>query len=149
MAPPRTASDRQYARRKVVRWVAMGKLVPPTICEECGKEPVRKKRRPIEAHHHKGYDGENAVDVKWLCASCHKLAHPETNVWTPERIAKRTAAYKSRPKVPETAERKQQRREAALKTKPWAADRSNAYSDERRSKLSQQCRETKPWLGRG
>jgi hypothetical protein len=84
---------KRYARRKVTRLVSLGILVPPESCEKCGKVPVRNKRRPIEAHHHKGYDGDNAIDVQWLCASCHKLAHPETNTWTPERIAKRTASF--------------------------------------------------------
>ena len=141
--------ERRVARNMVRRAIIRGELVPSDMCEQCGKTPIRKKRRPIEAHHHNGYSDEHALDVIWLCASCHKLAHPETNIWTEARKQKVRDTFANKPKVVESAERKAQRREAALKTKPWAADRSNAYSDERRANLSNKCKETKPWLGRG
>ena len=36
-------------------------------CEVCGNPKV-------EAHHHKGCDGENAHDIRWLCVPHHKEA---------------------------------------------------------------------------
>lgn len=58
------------AHDAVSRAVKTGKLTQLS-CEECGKIPS-------EAHHHKGYATENWLEVKWLCRSHHKLAHPIT-----------------------------------------------------------------------
>ena len=42
-------------------------------CEVCGNPKV-------EAHHHKGYDGQNAYDVRWLCLQHHR--NPRRNFLT-------------------------------------------------------------------
>jgi len=59
------------AHDAVSRAVKTGKLTP-IPCEVCGKEPS-------EAHHYKGYEQENWLEVKWLCRSHHKLEHPVTD----------------------------------------------------------------------
>lgn len=46
--------------------VKKGVLKKPSSCEMCG---VEKK---LHAHHHKGYDESNKLDVQWLCPTCHK-----------------------------------------------------------------------------
>lgn len=53
----------KYAVRK-------GLIDKPNKCEECNKE--FKQKRSIHAHHHAGYDEVNKLNVKWLCAKCHK-----------------------------------------------------------------------------
>jgi len=47
--------------------VVRGKLVRPDVCSCCGGNAHR-----IEAHHD---DYAKALDVIWLCASCHETAH--------------------------------------------------------------------------
>lgn len=59
--------------RAAVKWaIKRGELVPPTRCELCGKNPGRRSdgRRLIRADHHKGYDVENYLDVRWVCPTC-------------------------------------------------------------------------------
>ena len=57
------------AHRKVSHEIKMHRLVKPDECPVCGCNDKR-----IEAHHHKGYDGENALDVLFLCTTCHREA---------------------------------------------------------------------------
>jgi len=38
-------------------------------CERCG-------RGPTHAHHPRGYAPDHALDIQWLCASCHGYVHP-------------------------------------------------------------------------
>jgi hypothetical protein len=42
-------------------------------CQTCGRDC--KPHR----HHFAGYDGENALKVIWLCASCHRAADAENH----------------------------------------------------------------------
>lgn len=67
------------ARRKVQRAVKMGLLHRPDRCESCGKLNGR-----IVAHHHRGYDDTNALDVLWVCTPCHLRAH---DMVRPRRLA--------------------------------------------------------------
>jgi len=54
------------ARGMVNRDIARGKLKKKP-CEVCGALNV-------EAHHHKGYEIENALDIQWLCPPHHDEA---------------------------------------------------------------------------
>lgn len=72
---------------KVNRAVARGQLTRPDHCEACGKFGPKNSRgqATIHGHHHKGYDAEHVLDVVWLCAPCHRLAHPEREGWHQKR----------------------------------------------------------------
>lgn len=54
------------AHQAVHRALKRGALVRPSSCEDCGREGAP------QAHHD---DYERPLDVRWLCASCHKLHH--------------------------------------------------------------------------
>jgi len=55
------------ARRAVNHRLERGKMVKMP-CEICGNPEV-------QMHHHKGYEGENAFDIQWLCLTHHRAAH--------------------------------------------------------------------------
>jgi hypothetical protein len=57
--------ERDKARNKVKDALITGKLKRPIRCSKCGK-----KCKP-QAHHHRGYAPEFALDVIWLCRPCH------------------------------------------------------------------------------
>ncbi|HEX6827210.1 MAG TPA: hypothetical protein VF077_12905 [Nitrospiraceae bacterium] len=59
------------ARRLVAYNVAAGKIQKKP-CEVCGSELS-------EAHHHKGYEKEHALDVVWLCKTHHVARHRLTD----------------------------------------------------------------------
>ena len=65
--------QRQRARKLVTAAIAAGTLVRPERCEQCGARPERSNRAPLDAHH---VTYSRPLDVTWLCASCHRLAHP-------------------------------------------------------------------------
>ena len=56
------------AVHKVRLAVKAGKLTK-TDCADCGSSG------PVQGHHHNGYDDEHALDVVWLCRSCHLSRH--------------------------------------------------------------------------
>ena len=58
------------ARRRLSYALKVGKVLKPTTCEVCGGAG-----RKIEAHHHRGYEPEFALEVQWLCSACHGKAH--------------------------------------------------------------------------
>lgn len=62
--------EKHRARRLLNHAVQCGRLVRQP-CEKCGKTPA-------QGHHHRGYDPEHALDVQWLCSSCHREEHRET-----------------------------------------------------------------------
>lgn len=53
---------KNQARALVNHSLRDGKIVKPFVCENC------KEEKPLEAHHH---DYEKALDVAWLCKTCH------------------------------------------------------------------------------
>jgi hypothetical protein len=61
--------ERRAAHRAVHRAVKNGMLVKPKRCEECNK------RSRVQAHHHKGYEKQFHLDIKWLCQKCHHKKH--------------------------------------------------------------------------
>jgi hypothetical protein len=63
-------TDKYKAQTGVTRAIAKGLLIRPKECELCGATGL------IHAHHHKGYEPENALDVQWLCPKCHRREHP-------------------------------------------------------------------------
>jgi len=66
-------SDLQrLAWNAVHRAVANGTLVKPSACSSCKTEETPEN---IDAHHHNGYEGDAALQVTWLCKSCHGLEH--------------------------------------------------------------------------
>lgn len=59
--------NKARARRAVNHRVQRGTMRKEP-CVICGNESD-------EMHHHKGYDGENAFDVQWMCIEHHKKVH--------------------------------------------------------------------------
>ena len=57
--------EKDLARARVHYAKKTGKLITKP-CEVCGSD------KNIEAHHHKGYLPENALDIIWLCRKHHK-----------------------------------------------------------------------------
>lgn len=50
-----------------------GDLVKPTICEECKADPTEKYwKAKIHGHHD---DYSKPLEIRWLCAGCHKRWH--------------------------------------------------------------------------
>lgn len=76
--PPREA-----AHQAVFRAVRSGKLKRPERCSFCAV-----KHHRVEAHHHKGYDKANQLNVRWLCPECHARADNRTT-FRPRLILKR------------------------------------------------------------
>jgi|TARA_Y100000310_G_C20582444_1_gene763689 hypothetical protein len=60
--------EKAKARELVCTALKYGRLTRPSSCSECGEEC-----KP-EAHHH-SYKVEDALDVTWLCRSCHVAEH--------------------------------------------------------------------------
>ena len=60
---------KKRAYRAVHRAIKNGKLIKPENCNKCNKT------KKLDAHHWKGYNKENILDVQWLCRSCHKNTH--------------------------------------------------------------------------
>lgn len=54
------------ARRSLCRALQQGRIVRPPTCSACGAGGR------IEGHHH---DYSRALDVEWLCSSCHAKRH--------------------------------------------------------------------------
>lgn len=73
------------ARSLLSQAIKSGRLVRPSTCEGCGRDPGpnRAGATQIQGHHHRGYD--HPLDVRWLCSYCHYLEHPPVRVWTLER----------------------------------------------------------------
>lgn len=60
-------------RTAVTRAIRLGLLVREP-CSSCGHPPdVINRRSSIEAHHHRGYSDEYALDVEWVCRGCHRM----------------------------------------------------------------------------
>lgn len=55
-----------YAVQAVSAAIRRGVRTRPTMCSRCGSESLK-----IEAHHHRGYEPQNWLDVVWLCQPCH------------------------------------------------------------------------------
>ncbi len=69
----RAAERRRYdpatapAHMAVYRAIKSGRLVKSQICQVCNRV------RPVEAHHHNGYDEEHYLDVIFACRECHDM----------------------------------------------------------------------------
>lgn len=59
--------EAERAKKRVYRATSEGTLIRPRTCQQCNREG------PVHAHHWHGY--EDALDVEWLCQSCHTQAH--------------------------------------------------------------------------
>ncbi len=72
----RTETDpkKVAARHAVENALRRGEIVAPKKCEGCGA--TGKK---LQAHHHKGYAKEHALDVKWLCPACNSAERSKRN----------------------------------------------------------------------
>lgn len=60
------------ARSAISRAIRAGRLVPPVVCQLCGKKPKPQidGRRSIRADHYKGYSEQHWLDVQWICLAC-------------------------------------------------------------------------------
>jgi hypothetical protein len=90
----------QYeARNQCKRAVRDGTLVRLRICERCGSD---NNGRSLHGHHWHGYDEAHALDVQWLCGSCHSKVHhvigeqPKGNLTPEQRAARSTRAKNQR-----------------------------------------------------
>lgn len=69
----------EYKRLQEQAYVAVaaalrsGQLIRATLCQDCGGT---SPDRALDGHHHNGYAGDAQLDVRWLCRSCHRKAHP-------------------------------------------------------------------------
>lgn len=55
---------------QAVMWgLEFGLIVKPNACQMCNN--VAR----LHGHHGRGYDKAHWLDVDWLCAPCHKVAH--------------------------------------------------------------------------
>lgn len=63
-------AERQNARQAVGRAVVSGRLKVPSECDNCQITVL-----PLQAHHHRGYDKDHQLDVRWLCSGCHGISH--------------------------------------------------------------------------
>lgn len=68
-----TERNKIEARAAVNFGIKFGFIKKPEQCQSGGKYGV-KCSGTLEAHHHKGYDRENWLEVEWLCVACHKAA---------------------------------------------------------------------------
>ena len=58
--------EHERARAKLHYAVSTGRIVKPTVCEDCGKTAL------LHGHHE---DYARPLDVRWLCSICHGLQH--------------------------------------------------------------------------
>lgn len=75
--------DVYYEVRKAL---ADGRLIRAELCERCAQPS--SGRRPLQAHHPRGYETPHELDVEWLCAGCHHEVHCEPRrmqITTPEQ----------------------------------------------------------------
>ena len=68
---PEKAQNIRRAGHAVEAALQRGRLRKPSTCECCGM------KRKLEAHHHRGYERENWLNVEWLCNPCHAARHKQ------------------------------------------------------------------------
>ena len=138
------------ARRIMNRAIIRGDLIRPDICEHCGRNPRSEGKRGLEGHHHNGYSDESALDVVWLCARCHKLAHPNS----PEGVARIVEANTGR-RHSEESKRKMSSSRAGVSH--WTPERRKAQSERQKEFMSDPARrevarqlavKNRPWEAR-
>lgn len=64
----RAAHPKKYAAHIAARNAVRAGILVPLCCESCGAD------ESIHAHHD---DYEKQLNVRWLCAACHKAWHKE------------------------------------------------------------------------
>lgn len=64
--------EKKRATNAVERAVKSGRIVVPTLCPRCEKDPGEDKlgRRKMRAVHINGYATENQLDIEWMCPTC-------------------------------------------------------------------------------
>jgi hypothetical protein len=67
-------AEKRRAHGAVKYALRTGRMVRPSDCEECFREPEAGK---LHAHHD---DYSRPLSVKWLCPLCHKAAHAQETV---------------------------------------------------------------------
>ena len=73
------AQQKNKARSALNCALVCGKLVRPSTCELCGRDPGRGSdgRSLIRADHYKGYDRVNHLNVQWVCTTCDGVLESE------------------------------------------------------------------------
>lgn len=69
-------SPQRKARHRVNSLLKSGRIVKPTHCQHPGCENTK-----VDGHHHRGYEGDAAVDVVWLCRTHHPLPRERSVTW--------------------------------------------------------------------
>jgi len=64
--------EKEKARACVKIAIERGEIVPPSICQVCGKspKPLRDGRRALRADYYAGYEKEHQLDIRWICIDC-------------------------------------------------------------------------------
>lgn len=70
---PGISAQQIHSYGAVARALKKGKLKKPETCSQCGR------KRPLNAHHYKGYVAANRLEIVWLCSQCHGKAHSRPN----------------------------------------------------------------------
>lgn len=68
--------EKQAARQALRAAVLDGRLARPSTCTHPGCTETE-----VQAHHHKGYAPENALDVEWVCATHHPRFNEKLIEW--------------------------------------------------------------------
>lgn len=63
-------NQKEHTNAVLRQAVWSGKIKKPKTCSRCGSSEKR-----ICGHHSNGYSKEHAIDVIWLCDSCHSVEH--------------------------------------------------------------------------
>lgn len=121
----RDGTSKELARRKVAHAVRTGGLVRPDHCSYPGCP-----RRDIQAHHHKGYGPEHALDVVWVCPEHHAQERERRVEWDWQTLTLREWSRKTG--VPLKTLR------SRLQNRNWAPDEAvfDANPDRRRKMLT-------------
>ena len=78
--------EKYKARVTLRNAVNRGDIIKPNVCDASKfKGGAEECSSRIEAHHHRGYVGEHALDVLWLCTNHHKKIHRKYNFLTLEK----------------------------------------------------------------
>ena len=67
-------AERNYARYVIQNAIRREGLKPPSRCEICGQCPGHER---LHAHHD---DYGRPREVRWLCRSCHQVAHGKSPI---------------------------------------------------------------------
>ena len=60
--------EHKAARDAVYRALKEGRLIKPSICQDCGEEKALQG-------HHESYEKDKYLEIVWVCRKCHRIRH--------------------------------------------------------------------------